>query len=385
MHNRDEVRRALILLQIPSIGPVIAKHLLEEFGSLEELFSFPSHFLQRIPRCGEALAKGIQNPQLIKKAEAELQFIERNHIGVSYIQDPDYPVALEAACGPPLLFFYLSDLPNPLSLLAHAPAVSIVGTRKATTYGLRFVNQFVTSLAAQRQDMIIVSGLALGIDTEAHKAALAHNLLTIGVLGHGFRHMYPAQNRALAKQVRKHGMLVTEFISTFKGAPSTFIQRNRIIAGLAAGTLVVESDIKGGAMSTAAYSFNSGRETFALPGPVGVSTSAGCNYLIKKNRALLIESAQEVLRELNFIPKEEIQSKKPPSSGESSSSPTLFYQPTPAEKPIVQYIQQHQPVHIDMVHRALALPMGELNSLLFQLEFQGVIKRLPGGVLQVNL
>lgn len=393
--NSEELARALVLLQVPGVGPGVARRLLEEFGSLEKLFSLPGSLLGRIPRHGKALQQGLQNAEYHQKAQRELQYQARHGIRMGLLGDGCfYPPLLDSAPTPPLCLFSLSDGEFPIP---NAKCISIVGTRNASKYGRDFVQRFVRELAEFDRDIVIVSGLALGIDAEAHRAALACGLRTVGVLAHGLSTIYPAEHAQLAREVRAHGALVSEYFSDTRAERAMFLQRNRIIAGLSHATIIVESDIKGGAMSTAAFAFNSGREVFAVPGPVGLHTSAGCNRLIHDNRAVLLESVGDLVSEIQWLfdgatPPRNMRSREAKDttqishSGLFSQEPVVVavYEPTEEERPLVEFIRSHQGTDLDTLYRSFGIPIGQFNSILLNLEFQGVIRRLPGGVLELN-
>jgi DNA processing protein len=226
----------------------------------------------------------------------------------------------------------------------------------------------VKDLAVLFPELIIVSGFAYGIDICAHKAALKSNLKTIAVFGHGVEQVYPAVHKKYIRQVLENGTLVSEFPSQYKADPGNFVSRNRIIAGLADATIVVESSEKGGSLLTADMALSYNRDVFAFPGRVGDSQSKGCNDLIKSNKAALIESANDLVMHLQWD-----FSIKPQAVQQN-----LFLNFSDEEEKVMKLLREKQPVSIDQLSRDLMQPVSKLSSLLLKLEFEGVVKSLPG-------
>ncbi|HBZ21891.1 MAG TPA: hypothetical protein DEO60_12240 [Bacteroidales bacterium] len=228
----------------------------------------------------------------------------------------------------------------------------------------------ISDLANGHPDLVIVSGLAYGIDITAHKAALSNNLQTIGVLGHGFKTIYPSIHRSTAETILKTGGLLTDFMSETLPERNNFLKRNRIIAGLSDATLVVESGIKGGALITADMANSYNRDVMAIPGRPDDQWSSGCNDLIKTNKAALVESATDIENCLNWQPEKS----KPPVQK------TLFSELSEPEQKIYELIMKEGELTIDTICRSLEIPIYKLSPLLLQLEFRGVVKCYPGNV-----
>ena len=268
------------LTLVPNIGDVHAKILVQYFGDASSIFKAKQSALDKIDGIGEVRAKSIKQFNDFHLAEEELKFIEKYKIKTLFLTDTDYPQRLLNCYDSPTLLFYKGTADLNISKI-----VGIVGTRNYTDYGKQFTEKLVKDLAAQQ--ILIVSGLALGIDSFAHKAALKNNLSTVGVVGHGLDKIYPSVNTNLAKDMIKHdGGLLSEFFSGTKPDKHNFPLRNRIVAGLCDATVVIETNIKGGSMITAKLADAYNRDVFAVPGRTTDNKSSGCNHLIKNNKAI---------------------------------------------------------------------------------------------------
>ncbi len=367
-----ELRQQIALTLIPQVGPQTARQLLASLGSLEAVFHASPQELERIPDVGPTIAKNIVGWHDTQAVEAEIRYVEENGIQTLFFMDEDYPARLKDCPDAPILLYYKGQNPFPSG---RHKWLSIVGTRRATSYGADFVQSLLRDLAPHYQDLIVVSGLADGIDGLAHRAALDNGIPTIGVLGHGLDMVYPAAHRDIARQMQAQGGLLTEYTHERRIDRNFFLQRNRIIAGLSQATLVVESAVKGGAMVTAANALSYGREVLALPGTAGRTISGGCNLLIKTHKASLIECAEDLETALGW---------KRKTAQQSASQPTLFYTPTAEEAAVIGIIRHDAPIAIDELIRAAKLPINTLNSILLSLEFQGVIRKLPGRVYETT-
>ena len=246
--------------------------------------------------------------------------------------------------------------------------MSIVGTRKNTEYGKNFTESLIEGL--QEQNVLVISGLAFGIDTIAHKAALKNNLQTIGVLAHGLDRIYPSQNKQLAKEMIDQGGLLTDFMSNTLPDKQNFPKRNRIVAGMCDALVVIESGIKGGSLITAELANGYNKDVYAIPGKTSDKNSEGCNYLIKQNKASLITHADDLLQLMNWTPKEKKQKKQR----------ELFIELTADEKIILAILQQKDGVQIDEVYFKSGLSSSAVASALLMLEMQNVVLSLPGKV-----
>ena len=249
--------------------------------------------------------------------------------------------------------------------------ISIVGTRRPGSYGLDICNRLVRDLASGSQDLIVVSGLAYGIDHCAHKSALENGLDTIAVLGHGLKYMYPALHREIAGKITEQGALVTDFGSDHKPEKNNFIRRNRIIAGLADATIVVQSGHKGGALITADLANSYHRDVFTFPGKVGDPASAGCNRLIKTHKASMVEGARDVMYLLGW---------DPGSQAETNMQTKLFHELSEMEEKIMELLRAEENVSIDVICLRCDIPVNRISGILLEMEFAGLIRCLPGDV-----
>lgn len=255
--------------------------------------------------------------------------------------------------------------------------VAIVGTRSATIYASEFINSFVGKLAASLDDVLVISGLAIGCDSMAHRAALDNGIATVGVLAHGLDTLYPSQNRQLAARMSAtNGGLLTQYATGTRMFRGNFLARNKVIAGLSDCVIVIESAAEhGGALHTARHAHSIGRQVFAVPGRVGDRYSGGCNMLIAQGTARLLTSADELIRAMGWKPRPE-----------APAQPALFPdQPSGAAMPIITYLEANGGEQtVDNIATSLGIPTGQLLALLIEMEFDGHISALPGNRYRIN-
>jgi len=359
------LKHKIALSLIPRIGDINARKLVSHFGGVEAIFNEPYRNLVKIPGIGTGLARYISEKSYLVTAEKEAEYVIKHNIKMYFYLDNDYPFRLRQCDDSPVVFYFKGK-----SDLNSSKMLSVVGTRNATTRGRELCESIIGNLSNGHPDLIIISGLAYGIDIAAHKAALSNNLQTIGVLGHGFKTIYPSIHRSTAETILKTGGLLTDFISDTLPERNNFLKRNRIIAGLSDATLVVESGIKGGALITADMANSYNRDVFAVPGRPGDQWSAGCNDLIKSNKAALVESAADIEYFLGWQPEK---SKAPVQK-------TLFSELSESEQKIYELIMKEGELTIDHICRCLNIPISKLSSQLLQMEFKGMIKCYPGNV-----
>lgn len=290
-----ELQYQIALTMAPAIGPILARKLLKEAGTAREVFRMKRNSLEKIERIGPRLSQSIKRSALLSQAEKELEFLERHHISALYFQDIEYPARLKECEDAPILLYARGS-----HGLHTKRALSVVGTRKASAYGKEACRKIVMELASAIEDLVIISGLAFGIDVMAHRAALEAGIPTVAVLGHGLTTIYPHAHRETAKKMCSQGALVTDFHSSMGPERNNFLRRNRIIAGMADATLVIESAHSGGALITAHMASSYQRIVLAVPGRATDERSRGCNALIKNNVAALVESTSDILNELNW-------------------------------------------------------------------------------------
>mgnify|MGYP001041218656 CR=1 FL=1 len=301
--------------------------------------------------------------KLMQAAEEELKFIGDHGISLLYFTDTNFPVRLLNAPDAPILL-YSKGTCN----LNDTKTISIVGTRNATSYGTKFCETLIGEMAERLENVVIISGLAYGIDIVAHRAALANNIPTIAVLAHGLNTIYPAIHRGSAIEIIKHGgMLVTDYSTQDVVCRANFLARNRIVAGLSDCTIVIESAEKGGAMATANIAASYNRDVFALPGRINDQFSSGCNKLIRNNIASLITCLDDLVKAMGW--------KYLPASPRQKE---LFPELNDDETRIYNFIKEKNEIHINLIYMALKIPMPQLLSLLVDLEFKGVIASHPG-------
>ncbi len=352
----------LALTQVSNIGDVQAKALISCYGDAASIFKAPKKQLENIEGIGTVRAANIKSFNNFSSCEAEISFIEKYKIRPLFITDELYPKRLLNCYDSPTLLFYKGN-----SDLNKSKIISIVGTRNHSEYGRHECEKIIENL--QQEDILVVSGLAYGIDTIAHKAALKNNLATVGVVAHGLDRIYPPQNKALAKEMTGNGGLLTDFTSGNKPDKQNFPRRNRIVAGMCDALLVIESGIKGGSLITAELANSYNKDVFALPGKSTDLKSEGCNHLIRTNKASLVTSAADILDAMNWQPKEKITPKR---------QRELFIELTPDEKTLVNILQQTESIQIDELYFKSGLSSSAVASALLTLEMQNLLVSLPG-------
>jgi DNA processing protein len=351
----------IALSKIPSVGGVIARTLVSYCGGCKEVFTQRKRQLLKIPGVGERLVQHIQNPEVLRLAEAELVRVMQKEITCIFYLDDTYPQRLRHYPQSPIILYGLGNMNlNPERVVA------IVGTRQPSSYGKSKCEQIVADLAAYNP--LIISGLAYGVDITAHRAALHHQLSTIGVMGSGFGHLYPGTHRHVANQMMDAGGLLTEFGYDIGPDRENFPARNRIVAGLADAILVIESARNGGSMITVEYADAFHKDIFALPGRAGDPCSVGCNHLIKTQRAHLVESGEDIAALLRWTT----------TSTEKVVQRRLFADLTEPEQLLMTCMTEGGEMHIDAIASKAKMQQSELASVLLSLEFKGVVKALPG-------
>jgi DNA processing protein len=363
MNADQELINRIALTLIPGIGDVLVKKLIDKCGSVEAVFAEKQDLLLRIPRIHGEQVKSISRKETLARAEKELIFIRHYSIQPIFYLDDAYPERLNQCEDNPSMIYYKGT-----GDLNHLRPIAVVGTRNATEYGKIECKKIIDGIAPF--DPLIVSGLAYGIDTCAHKSALDNGLSTIGVLGHGLDRIYPLQNKQLAGRMLTQGGLVTEFISETEPDGVNFPKRNRIIAGLCEAIIVIEAGLKGGALITANIANSYNRDVFALPGRVNDPYSLGCNFLVKTNRAALIENAADLIFALGW---------EVPKNGKAPQL-KLFEDLSDDEAKMVDILKEKGDSSIDTIVMDSKMASGNVASVLLNLEFKGVIKLLPGKV-----
>ncbi|HPS63874.1 MAG TPA: DNA-processing protein DprA, partial [Bacteroidales bacterium] len=325
-------------------------------------FLDPSRHLKKYPRIREFLAGAVAGRDILARAGEEVAFLEKFRIKSLFFRDRDYPHRLKNCHDAPVMLYYkgVADLNAPR-------VIGIVGTRNATAYGKDVTRKFVEDLVDY--NVLVVSGLAYGIDGCAHRQAVASGLATVGVLGHGLDTIYPWAHKPLAEKMVTQGGLLTEFLSRTKPDRNNFPMRNRIIAGLCDAVVVVEAGVTGGALITAEIANTYNRDVFAVPGRVTDPVSEGTNTLIRTNRAALIQKAGDIAYLMGWN-----------DEGKPVFAPQkkIFIELTREEERIVELLRPEGTLGIDELSVRLDIPMSRVSASLLNLEFEGVVKCLPG-------
>ena len=367
----EEQIYSIALTMVPGIGHIGAKHLIDGMGNAVDVFRLRKEISERIPEVSQRVIEALDCPQAVLRAEQEYEFIRKNRISCLSFHDEAYPSRLrECEDAPVVLFFKGNADLNSLHIL------NMVGTRNATDYGTQICASFLRDLKALCPDVLVVSGLAYGIDIHAHREALANELPTVGVLAHGLDRIYPHVHRKTAVDMLEKGGLLTEFLSGTNPDRHNFISRNRIVAGMCDATIVIESAEKGGSLITAELAEGYHRDCFAFPGRMSDEYSKGCNRLIRDNKASLLLSAEDFVQAMGWnIPMT--------LSEKVSVQRSLFIELSEEEQKIVAILEKLGNLQINSLVVEADIPVNKMTALLFELEMKGVIRVLAGGMYQL--
>lgn len=360
----DETLRYKIALSlVPGLTPSVARLLLEHFGTAERVFAKENvELLKHLhPKIGQQLHD--ENP--LKRADKEIEILIKNQIRCVYIDDPDYPYRLHTCPDAPIVLYSRGH-----SDLNAKKVIAVVGTRQATIHGKSTTECFVRDLAQSFPDIVVVSGLAYGIDVCAHRAALKNQINTVAVLAHGLQRVYPLMHREVAKKMLENGSLITELAWGTPCEPWRFVQRNRIVAGLSDACIVVESAEKGGSLITAQMASGYGRDVFAFPGRSCDFHSKGCNLLVKTRVASLIESVSDLMGEMNW---------EVPTVGKEKQT-ELFPKLSLEEEHLYRLLETGDKYNSTQLAVQTGFRISEILSLLMQLEIKQLIDLHPGGL-----
>ena len=364
----ENLKYKIAISLIPSIGDILAKRLVAYCGSAEMVFKEKKTALEKIPGIGSVNAKSVINQNIFERAEEEVRFIQKNNIVPVFYLDSSYPKRLTHCYDSPVMLYFKGH-----TNLNAEKMISVVGTRDASEYGKKICEKLISDFAPY--NVTIVSGLAYGVDICAHKSAIENNLPTICTLAHGLDKIYPSVHSSTANKMLENGGWLTDFISNTKPDKENFPKRNRIVAGISDATIVIESKINGGSLITAELANGYGRDVFAFPGRVDDICSAGCNAIIKQNKASLIQSGEDIIKALGW---EENTTKKAPKQQK------LFVELNPEEEKLVNVIKEKEAIAIDDLCLFCNLPMSKVSAMLLTLEFSGVVKSLPGKMYRLN-
>lgn len=360
MYTQEQIHQ-LSLTLVPDLGSILTKLLIEHFGSATAVFNAKLKELAAVDGIGEHRARQIKKFSNQADAEKELSVIIEKNIELLFITDEKYPRRLRNCPDAPLVLFYKGN-----ANLNHSKIVSIIGTRHHTEYGRWATEQIIREL--QPHQVTVISGLAYGIDAIAHKTALQQQIPTIAVLAHGFQTIYPGLHKSLARDMMEQGGLLTEFLFTELPDRHHFPKRNRIVAGMADATIVIETATKGGSMITADLAFQYNRDVFALPGRITDTKSSGCLQLITDNKAIPFINTSCFLESLGWTD----------SRKKKTAEKKLFYDLSAQEQIILSLLQEQQQIHIDDIYLRSKLSSSEMAAALLNLELQNIIIQLPG-------
>jgi len=357
----------LTLKKVSNLGDSSIKKLIREVGSAEGVLKEKTSNLLKIDGIGAVKIKDLHNPSHPTAAENELRFIEENNINHWVYDDPTYPEKLKHCLDGPVVLFSSGNID-----LQNKRILSIVGTRQVTSYGIQFCEELIEILAPINP--VIVSGFAYGVDITAQRAAVKHNLQTVGCLAHGLNQIYPKAHKKYVSQIEENGGFFTDFWSTDTFDRKNFLGRNRIIAGLSEATVVIQSADKGGSLVTADIANSYNREVFAVPGRANDPLSKGCNMLIKTQRAHMLTSAADLIYMLNW----ELEEKERPVVQKK-----LFVELEEEEKKIYNFLNNNGKELLDVIALQCQIPSFKAASILLNMELKGVIKPLPGKLFEV--
>lgn len=365
MENPNDLICKIAISLIPGIGSITARTLISYVGSIEGVFGEKEKNLLKIPGIGEINAQRIAAAQndALDQAKREIDFIEKNQIQSYFYLDENYPARLKGCTDAPIIFYYKGN-----ANLNESRIISVVGTRNATNYGKEICDEMIKNFSGRKYPLVVVSGLAYGIDIQAHKSCLKYNVPTVGVLAHGLDTIYPSLHSSIAHKMLENGGLLSDFPSETRIDRQNFLRRNRIIAGLADATIIVESAEKGGALVTADIANSYNRDVFAFPGRSTDVYSRGCNKLIKLNEAVLVESFADIEKAMNW-------DVKIPTNKTVQAS--LFVELTSDEQKLIDLLKSTDRF-IDEMTMETKLPMSKVSALLLGLEFKGLVMSLPG-------
>jgi DNA processing protein len=366
--EKKELFYRLALSTIPGIGPVYAKKLMDHFGDAASIFSAAPAMLKEIAGIGQVRAEAISDFNQFPFVEMEMAFVEKYGIRCIFFTDKDYPQRLLSFKEAPVLLYYKGNAD-----LNSRRIVSVIGTRKPTEYGKSMVERLVKELAVCGP--LVISGLAYGIDAIAHKVALEHCLPTIGVLGHGLDKIYPPQHRGLAKEMVRHGGLLTNFNRSEDPAAYNFPLRNQIVAGICDALVVVETAVDGGSMLTIRDALRYGKKVFAFPGRVTDKASSGCNKLIREGNARLLFDASQLSAEMGWMtikgPLAPTPEKRIAASEKNLSD---------NEKTLLRLLNDRETRSVDQLSAQTELSSSAIAVSLLNLELDGLIRMLPGNM-----
>ena len=368
--NPNETRNAIALTRVNYFNLAGLAQLYRKLGSATEVIAHRNNLKEVLPDASPRLLEAMHNiEQHLRVADAEMEYNARNNIKTLCLADNDYPQRLKNCADAPLVLFFKGNTD-----LNRARVINVVGTRHCTAYGQDVIRKFFTELKKLSPEVLVVSGLAYGVDINAHRQALANDLDTVAVLAHGLDNLYPARHKQTADEMIKHGGLLTEFLTNTNADKLNFVRRNRIVAGMSDACVLVESAAHGGGLITTAIARDYSREVFAFPGAVGAPFSEGCNNLIRDHKAQLITSAADFIQALGW----ETDFKRIQATRQGIER-QLFPELSAEEQTVIEALQSLNDQPISQLSLSANIPISRLTVVLFQLEMKGMLKLLAGG------
>ena len=371
--NNDERICSIALTLCPGIGRIGAKRLIDGMGSAVEVFRRRKELPELLSGVNPTIVSALDNPAAFLRAEQEVEFVEKNRLTCLTLRDEAYPSRLRECDDAPVALFFKGNVD-----LNRLHVIDMVGTRNATEYGKQFCADFLHDLSVICPDVLVVSGLAYGIDIHSHRAALSNGLSTVAVLAHGLDRIYPSVHRKTAIDMLDNGGLLTEFLTDTNPDRHNFVSRNRIVAGMSDATIVVESADKGGSLITADLAVGYHRDCFAVPGRVTDVNSRGCNLLIRDNKAALLQSAEDFVQAMGWD-----NAARPVRS--EAVQRDLFPELSDEEERIVRILSRMGGLHVNALVVEADIPVNRMSGLLFELEMKGVVRALVGGMYHLLL
>ena len=368
--NEQEIYYTIALTRLSGFNFQTALHLYQTMGGGQAVYEHRHDIKDVMPDCTDRLAASLQDWSLaLQRAAQEMSFIEKHHIQPLCLGDERYPQRLAECVDAPIILFYMGNAD-----LNQRRVINIIGTRHCTAYGQDLIRRFVADLRLLCPEVLIVSGLAYGVDICAHRQALQNGYETVGVLAHGLDELYPSAHRDTAKQMLQQGGLLTEYMSETRADKMNFVKRNRIVAGMTDATILVESAAKGGGLITSHIAQDYDRAVFAFPGAIGAPYSEGCNQLIRDNGAQLITSAEDFVEAMGW--QTDAQRQEAINKGIERN---LFPELSDEEQGIVKALNEHGDLALNQLAAKTNTPISRLTALLFQMEMKGIVRPLAGG------
>ncbi|MCI1282813.1 MAG: DNA-processing protein DprA [Prevotella sp.] len=369
--DQQEILNSIALTRISYFSLAQMLELYRRLGSATEIMEHRKDIREVVPDAAPRLIEAFKDmSDPLHRAEVELQWDMDHQVTPICLNDDRYPQRLKDCPDAPLILFYKGT-----ANLNQAKVIDIVGTRQCTLYGQDLIRRFCSDLRSYCPHVLIVSGLAYGVDINAHRQALQNNFETVAVLAHGLDDLYPRQHQQTADEMVKNGGLLTEFPIATNADKKNFVRRNRIVAGISDATILVESAAKGGGLITCGIAQSYGRDVFAFPGAVDAEYSKGCNNLIRDNGAALISNAEDFVKAMGWEDDKHLEEAK--SEGIERQ---LFPDLSPEEQKVVNTLQKTNDLQINILTVQTGIPISKLTALMFSLEMKGVVKTFAGGM-----